>query len=191
MTVPTAPNSSSSDADYRSGHKKRQLARRREEKRQAFLELLDRLPSYQELPLAIVNENDSHSSKKTLSDLYVPICRPEQAITDGFWAKVPPVCNPNRAVLEAKLSDERELSMDKYHSEKYRRKLQYKKERGELTEDQVEELWEKHGKRTNKTNDDGDMEEVGDAGDVAGQFSEGDVELDNLDAAFTKKGVEL
>ncbi len=156
MTVPIATNSSSSGADYRSGHKKRQLARRREEKRQAFLELLGRLPSFKELPLAIVNENDGHLAKKTLSDLYVPISRPKKAITDGFWSKVPPVCNPNRAVLEAKLSDERELSMDKYHSEKYRRKLQYKKDRGELTEDQVEEQWEKHGKRTNKTNDDGD-----------------------------------
>ena len=149
------PPAASEPSHYRQGHKKRQRARNRELKRQAFLELLDRLPSFRELPLAVVSENDDTSAsteKKSLSDLYRPISRPEPGVANLFWSKVPPICNPNKAVLEAKISDERELKMDEYHSEKYRRKLQYKKERGELTQAELEALWEKHGKRTNETN---------------------------------------
>lgn len=120
---------------------------------------MDRLPSFRELPFAIIDETDDASDsteKKTLSDLYRPIRRPEPAVANGFWSKVPPVCNPNKAVLEAKISDERELSMDKYHSEKYRRKLHYKKNEGKITQAELEVLWEKHGKRTNKTNTEND-----------------------------------
>ena len=160
MPPASSPHSSSAGlSDHRLGHKKRQRERKLLKKRQAFLELLDRLPSFQELPLAVVGENDSASAsteKKKLSDLYTPICRPKPVVVDRFWAKVPPICNPNKAVLEAKISDERELSMDRYHSEKYRRKLKYKKEKGELTQGELEELWEKHGKRTNKTNAESD-----------------------------------
>jgi 2-polyprenyl-3-methyl-5-hydroxy-6-metoxy-1,4-benzoquinol methylase len=153
------PPSSAVKVEHRLGHKKRQRARNRELKRQASLELLDRLPPFHELPLAVVDGNDGDSARretKTLSDLYRPIDRPDMVMAKEFWAKVPSVCNPNKAVLEAKISDERELSMDRYHSEKYRRKLQHKKERGDITQTQVEELWEKHGKRTNKTNADND-----------------------------------
>jgi len=161
-SAPLPPPGSSEQADYRQGHKKRQLARKREVKRQAFHELLDRLPSFQELPFTIIDETDEVSDsteKKTLSDLYRPIRRPEPAVATGFWSKVPPICNPNKAVLEAKISDERELSMDKYHSEKYRRKLQYKKNAGKITQAELEVLWEKHGKRTNKTNAESDSAE--------------------------------
>lgn len=153
--MPSPPSTSVDPSEYRSGHKKRQLARKRELKRLACQEFLDRLPSFHELPLAVVNENDGDSARaenKGLSDLYIPINRPDQAIANEFWSKVPPVCNPNKAVLEEKISGERELSMDRHRSEKYRKKLQKKREKGKLTQAEFEELWEKHGKRTNKTN---------------------------------------
>jgi SAM-dependent methyltransferase len=149
------PSSLAASSDHRLGHKKRQRARNREQKRLAFHELLDRLPPFHDLPLAVVNENDDDSArteKKRLSDLYRPIRRPDLVVANEFWAKVPSICNPNKAVLEAKISDERELSMDRYHSEKYRRKLQFKKEKGQITQIELEELWGKHGKRTNQTN---------------------------------------
>jgi len=145
-------------SDYRSGHKKRQLARKREVKRQACHELLNRLPPCNKLPFTVnaYDDDSKRADQRGLSDLYRPIRRLTPTIANKFWDKVPAVCKPHKAVLEAKISDERELKMDEYHSEKYRRKLQYKKERGELTQAEVEDLWEKHGKRTNDTNaDDG------------------------------------
>ena len=155
QSTPSRPSISVMSDGHRLGHKKRQRARNRELKRLAFHELLNRLPPFHELPLAGINETDDNSSRtgsRSLSDLYQPILRPNLDIAKTFWSKVPPVCNPNKAVLEAKISGERELSMDRYHSEKYRRKLQYKRESGELTQTEVDELWEKHGKRTNETN---------------------------------------
>eukprot|EP00536_Pseudo-nitzschia_multiseries_P004260 jgi/Psemu1/187644/e_gw1.70.43.1 len=145
-----------SDADHRLGHKKRQRARNKDIKRSACYEILGRLPPYQELPLAVINAdlNNGNSAavdananeSKGLPDLYRRIPRLETTF-QKFWACVPPVCNPNKAVLEGKISDERELSMDRYHSEKYRRKLKYKKESGDITQTELEELWGKHGKR--------------------------------------------
>lgn len=134
--------------DHRLGHKKRQRARNRELKRNASHDVMGRLPPFSSLPLASMDPSGGDSTgPKGLSDLYQPIPRREASFRE-FWASVPSVCNPNTAILEERISDERELSMDRYHSEKYRRKLQYKKAKGEITQGQLEELWEKHGKRT-------------------------------------------
>lgn len=168
MTTSPPPSSlpppSAVPSDHRLGHKRRQRARNRELKILAFHELLDRLPPFHELPLAVddddslndgnenTDEDISKRTKKKLSDLYRPIRRPDVVVANEFWAKVPPICNPNKAVLEANISDERELSVDRYNSEKYRRKLQYKKEKGDITQTELEELWGKHGKRTTNTN---------------------------------------
>jgi len=58
---------------------------------------------------------------------------------------------PETAVLEERISDEYELLIDLSRSEKYRRKLQIKMERGHITQIEVDDLWKKHGKRTTNT----------------------------------------
>ena len=166
------------DPDYRLGHKRRQQARRQDRKREAVQLLLERLPPFHELPLASIlktdndsdttntnanstsviieeeknNEKNKKKSSTQLSDLYQPICRLEDDVTNEFWSKVPTICNPNKAVMEEKISDERDLMRERYRSDKYRRKLRKQMERGDINQTQVDELWEKHGKRTNNTN---------------------------------------
>lgn len=191
-TAPQPPTLSSTSlpavpSEHRLGHKKRQRSRNRELKRLAFYELLDRLPPFHELPLAVIKKDGDDSApieKKQLTDLYRPIRRPDLVIANEFWARVPSVCNPNKAVLEEKISDQRELSMDRYHSEKYRRKLQYKKEKGELTQIELEVLWEKHGKRTKKTN-------VDNSTDKTSKTKSMQINQQNVTSASSGEGVSL
>jgi 2-polyprenyl-3-methyl-5-hydroxy-6-metoxy-1,4-benzoquinol methylase len=161
------------DPDYRLGHKRRQQARRQDRKREAVKLLLERLPPFHELPLAsilktdndidttnantnstsAIEEKNTEKKKSTqLSDLYQPICRLDDDVTNEFWSKVPTICNPNKAVMEEKISDERDLMRERYRSDKYRRKLKKQMERGDINQTQVDDLWEKHGKRTTNTN---------------------------------------
>jgi 2-polyprenyl-3-methyl-5-hydroxy-6-metoxy-1,4-benzoquinol methylase len=160
------------DPDYRLGHKRRQQARRQDRKREAVKGLLERL-HFDELPLAsiltisndidntnananstsaIEEENNEKKKSTQLSDLYQPICRLDDDVTNEFWSKVPAICNPNKAVMEEKISDERDLMRERYRSDKYRRKLKKQMERGDINQTQVDDLWEKHGKRTTNTN---------------------------------------
>ncbi|OEU19644.1 hypothetical protein FRACYDRAFT_235701 [Fragilariopsis cylindrus CCMP1102] len=167
------------DPDYRLGHKRRQQARRQDRKREAVQLLLERLPPFHELPLVSIllktdtdsdttntnanstsviieeeknNEKNKKKSSTQLSDLYQPICRLDEDVTNEFWSKVPTICNPNKAVMEEKISDERDLMRERYRSDKYRRKLRKQMERGDINQTQVDKLWEKHGKRTTNTN---------------------------------------
>jgi SAM-dependent methyltransferase len=116
-------------------HKQRQRARTQAAKQNSLDDLLDRVPS----PL------DAASPLKTsLADLYQPI--PALSIDHDFWSHVPNICNPNAAILNNEIADERKLAILKYQEEKYRRKLEKKTKNGFITEEERKILWEKHGR---------------------------------------------
>jgi SAM-dependent methyltransferase len=116
-------------------HKQRQRARTQAAKQNSLDELLDRLPS----PL-----DPTSPLKPSLANLYKPI--PALSIDHDFWTRVPNICNPNAAILNHTIADEKKLSIAKYQQEKLRRKLEKKTKNGFITEEERQILWEKHGR---------------------------------------------
>ena len=116
----------------------------------------------------ISKKKKTEKKEQTLADLYRPIPNIEEVLSHSesnsnsnlksqnhhpFWKTVPSVCNPRLAVLsgQGNISDQHELGTDIHNRERYRRKLQYKKDRQEITQSEFETLWKQHGKRITTT----------------------------------------
>ena len=130
-------------------HKRRQRARNQEQKQKSLDDLFDRVPPPPTNNVIAPAKGGGENTQCSYADLYRPI--PELSIED-FWKNVPDICNPTAAVMDQNLADQNRLSRDKKYQARYKRKLQHKLKRGDITEAKRQELWEKHG-RSNATND--------------------------------------
>lgn len=130
-------------------HKKRQRQRNQERRQIALDELLGRIAPLSSSPLPPPtgrgNKGSSNSAQCSVTDLYEPI--PRLSTPQDFWGKVPDACNPNAALMDSSIvADEGKFANDKYHLDKLQRKLHYKKQRGEITEEEEGKLWKQHGR---------------------------------------------
>jgi SAM-dependent methyltransferase len=126
-------------------HKRRQRARNLGRKKEAIEVLLQRLPPIRQMPsVGCSLSTNIHENNNNLSSLFCPI--PPLQSSREFWDQVPSICNPLTATLCSKIAGKKELGSDRYHNDKYHRKLHYQNQDGIISKQQLEELWRKHSR---------------------------------------------
>lgn len=132
-------------------HKRRQRHRQQERRRQALEALLGRIPTF------TTGSTSSDHDSSWIADLYQPIPALSLPVDDeetagagsGFWNVVPSMCNPMGTIMDTSIMtmlDSRKVARDQRFQQKLQHKLQSRQDRGEITKEEQEQLWNQHGK---------------------------------------------
>jgi 2-polyprenyl-3-methyl-5-hydroxy-6-metoxy-1,4-benzoquinol methylase len=154
-------------------HKKRQQKRHREHRQESLEELLQRIPPLSQSLLAAIPStnpttatsssiynNTNTASCQIIQEVYQPIPPLEM----DFWNHVPPMCNPMTATMEYSSAsttttttnniggvvDQGKWARHEQIQQKRKRKLAARAQRGEITKEEHEHLWNQHGRATQK-----------------------------------------
>lgn len=148
-------------------HKKRQRRRQQERRQLELEELLGRItPHLSESSLcsaAAAATAAATGNIHMIADMYQPIRtttslllsasspqRPILMTMEDFWSKVPDMCNPNAAVMNSHLTeavDRQKLARDRRFQAKLQQKLESREQRGEISKEEHQNLWQQHGRR--------------------------------------------
>ena len=136
-------------------HKKRMIANQRQKKQEGLNNILLRIKE------EIVDLSFGNTAEKTISSIYFPIPSLNSLIMEGhdsdnsiscssFWSSIPSTCTPDQAVLDSSIASDKLLRGEAARQKKYLKKLEKKLECGDITQEEMEEMLDKFGRKNLK-----------------------------------------
>ena len=130
-------------------HKRRMIANQRQKKQDGLNNILLRIKQ------EITEPTIEKAAEKTFSSLYCPIPSLKDLLHEGnpyntFWSTIPSSCTPDQAVLDSSIASDRRLREEAARQKKYLKKLETQVKCGVITEEEMEEMLDKFGRKNLK-----------------------------------------
>jgi len=129
-------------------HKKRMIANQKERKQAGLDNILTKI------------KNEIVEAEQSVSSLYTPIpslnsffeihSENSSSFCTSFWSSIPSACTPDQAVLDRSTASDKMLRGEAARQKKYLKKLESKLQCGEITNQEMEELIAKFGRKNLK-----------------------------------------